>query len=104
MTVLRGYSRSTNVRIKAARLFELPGAVVATARIGPGQRFSFRLAPGHYVLLARFRDGGHLALAFNRDGRVVRMPYTQAGPAEQFWAVSVTAGSRQFAAIPSGCM
>jgi len=102
--VLRGYARSTNTLVIGARLFVLPAAVVATARIGPGQRFSFRLAPGHYVLLARFRDGGHLALAFSRDGRVVRMPYTQAGPAEQFWGLSVTAGSRQFAAIPSGCM
>ncbi len=92
------------MRIKGARLLVLPAAVVATQRIGPGQRFSFRLAPGHYVLLAQFRDGAHLALAFSQGGRVVRMPYTQAGPAYQFWGVSVTADSRQFAAIPSGCM
>jgi hypothetical protein len=57
-----------------------PSLLYCTQAGGPFPSwFSFRLAPGHYVLLARFRDGGHLALAFDRDSRVARMPYGRPG-------------------------
>lgn len=103
VTVLRGQARSGPI-MADGREFVLPATVVTMEQIKAGQRFSFQLVPGRYVLLARFHDGGHILLAIDRDGGVVQARYNQAGPAYQFLNVSIRSGPNPLQDIPSDCI